>query len=84
MHALGERLLIVNCGSKLSKRYFKSYIQLHINAFECTIEEAKDRVYHHLFKRNEQMYGSEAFANFITAFEEMRENAHEDTITIAK
>jgi hypothetical protein len=74
--------MTVNCGSKLSKRYFKSYIGLHMNAYECSLEEAKEKAYHRLFKGNEHTYGIETYTNFVTAYEEMREIPHEERIAV--
>lgn len=66
-------MIIKNAG-KLSKSYFKSYMNLVMNAREMTLEEAKSFSFEELFHNDKDTYGRSTYLEFEEAYSEMKES----------
>lgn len=49
--------MVSNHAGTLTQDYFKSYIKLVMNANECSLKEAKNMAFKHLFETNESRFG---------------------------
>jgi hypothetical protein len=50
--------MVVNHAGTLTQDYFRSYIKLVMNANECSLKEAKNKTFKHLFETNESRFGN--------------------------
>ena len=63
--------MTINHAGTLKKEYFISYMNLIMNAFGCSIEEAKERTFERLFRLKENDMGQETFSQFLLAYQEL-------------
>ncbi|MCM3441320.1 hypothetical protein AB3Z07_27565 (plasmid) [Metabacillus halosaccharovorans] len=63
--------MVINHAGVLKKEYFIAYLKLIINAFECSIEQAKAITFERLFGLNENSLGKETYLHFLNAYEEI-------------
>ncbi|WP_077325025.1 hypothetical protein [Virgibacillus siamensis] len=64
--------MIINRGGDLHKEYFVSYMNLIMNAMECSVEKAKDVTFQRLFKNNPKKLGVTSYQEFLLAYEELQ------------
>ncbi|MFD5853309.1 hypothetical protein ACFWGC_24520 [Cytobacillus pseudoceanisediminis] len=50
---------------------FISYMNLIMNAFGCSLDEAKERTFERLFRLKENDMGQETFTQFLLAYQEL-------------
>ncbi|WP_347551112.1 hypothetical protein ABFG93_04845 [Pseudalkalibacillus hwajinpoensis] len=67
--------MVTKNAGKLSKKYFKSYIQLVMNSRGFSLEEAKAFTFKELFQGDEMTNGQASYQQFLEACEEMSEEA---------
>jgi len=63
--------MVSNHAGTLTQDYFKSYIKLVMNANECSLKEAKNMAFKHLFETNESRFGKGTYKNFLLAYKEL-------------
>lgn len=63
--------MTINHAGALKKEYFISYIKLIMNAFGCSVEEAKDKTFERLFRLREIEMGKETYEQFILAYRDL-------------
>ncbi|MGN7177440.1 hypothetical protein [Cytobacillus sp. SAFR-174] len=63
--------MTINHAGALKKEYFISYMKLIMNAFGCSVEEAKDTTFERLFRLRESEMGQETYIQFILAYQEL-------------
>lgn len=63
--------MTINHAGSLKKEYFISYMKLIMNAFGCSVEEAKDKTFERLFRLQEIEMGQETYEQFILAYREL-------------
>ncbi|CAG9623620.1 hypothetical protein [Sutcliffiella rhizosphaerae] len=63
--------MTINHAGSLEKEYFISYMKLVMNAFGCSIEEAKDKTFERLFHFRENEMGHETYTQFLLAYQEL-------------
>ncbi|MCJ8007162.1 hypothetical protein ACFFF5_06610 [Lederbergia wuyishanensis] len=66
--------MVINHGGSLKKEYFISYMKLIMNAFGCTVEEAKDKTFERLFRFQENEMGQQTYNQFLLAYQEIKNN----------
>ncbi|MGD6876172.1 hypothetical protein [Bacillus infantis] len=71
------RQMTINHAGSLKKEYFISYMNLLMKAFECSVDEAKERTFERLFRLNENEMGKETFAQFHLAYQELLKRSKE-------
>lgn len=64
--------MIINNAGSLRKEYFIAYMKLLMNAFECSIEVAKERTFAKLFQLNKDNMGEETYTQFLLAYQELK------------
>ncbi|MBN8210589.1 hypothetical protein JI666_17680 [Bacillus sp. NTK071] len=63
--------MVTKNGSKLSKTYFKSYMQLVISSRGFSLAEARDYAFEEIFQNDKTMNGAYSFEQFEQAYKEM-------------
>ncbi|KMM39082.1 hypothetical protein [Guptibacillus hwajinpoensis] len=63
--------MVTKNGSKLSKTYFKSYMQLVMSSREFSLDEARAYAFAEIFQNDETTNGPASFEQFELAYEEM-------------
>lgn len=63
--------MTVNNGGKLSKEYFSAYLNLIMNANQCSKSQAKEYMEEHFFKNNKDTFGQYTYSNFLKAVNEL-------------
>ena len=63
--------MITKNAGKLSKAYFKSYMQLVMSARDFSLEEARSYAFEELFQGDEMKNGEETYQKFTQAYEEL-------------
>ncbi|MDP4550561.1 hypothetical protein Q9251_06670 [Alkalihalobacillus macyae] len=63
--------MVTKNGSKLSKTYFKSYMQLVMSSREFSLDEARAYAFKEIFQNEETTNGLASFQQFEQAYEEM-------------
>lgn len=63
--------MVMKNGSKLSKTYFKSYMQLVMSSREFSLDEARAYAFEEIFQNDETTNGPASFEQFEQAYEEM-------------
>ncbi len=66
--------MITKNAGKLTKSYFKSYMQLAMSAREFSLDEAKAFAFKELFQNDEKKNGSASYENFQKAYKEMADD----------
>jgi hypothetical protein len=69
--------MTINHAGALKKEYFIAYMNLIMNAFECSVEEAKDRTFERLFRLRESEMGQETYAQFLLAYRDLIKHSNE-------
>lgn len=64
--------MTINHAGTLKKEYFMSYMNLIMNAFGCSIDEAKEKTFERLFRLKENDMGQETFTQFLLAYQELK------------
>lgn len=64
--------MVTKNGSKLSKRYFKSYMKLVMSSREFSLDEARDYAFEEIFQNDETTNGEFSFEQFEQAYKEMK------------
>ncbi|MBY7141785.1 hypothetical protein KFZ56_01480 [Virgibacillus sp. NKC19-3] len=64
--------MVVNHGGTLSKEYFKSYIQLMMNAKRCSLADAGEITTRQFFGMNKDRFGESTYKNFMKALSELK------------
>lgn len=65
--------MITKNAGKLTKSYFKSYMQLVMSAREFSLDEARAFAFEELFQGDKKKNGSASYENFEEAYKEMAE-----------
>ncbi|WP_226658767.1 hypothetical protein [Pseudalkalibacillus hwajinpoensis] len=65
--------MITKNAGKLSKAYFKSYMQLVMSARAFSLDEAKSFAFDELFQSDEMKNGKETYQKFTQAYTELLE-----------
>ncbi|MBT2756807.1 hypothetical protein J7E71_12680 [Mesobacillus foraminis] len=65
--------MVINHAGALKKEYFLSYMKLIMNAYGCTVEEAKEQTFKRLFRLQENEMGTETYGQFLLAYEDLKE-----------
>ncbi|QXE01924.1 hypothetical protein [Terribacillus sp. DMT04] len=60
--------MILNKGGKLSTAYFLSYLELVMNARQCSRAEAREIVFTRLFDQDKNKLGPDTYQAFETAY----------------
>ncbi|MBG9585971.1 hypothetical protein [Cytobacillus firmus] len=68
--------MTINHAGSLKKEYFISYMKLIMNAFGCSVEEAKDKTFERMFRLREIEMGQETYTQFILAYRELLNHAN--------
>lgn len=63
--------MTINHAGALKKEYFISYMKLLMNAFGCSVEEAKDKTFERLFRLRESEMGQETYTQFLLAYRDL-------------
>jgi hypothetical protein len=63
--------MITKNAGKLSKAYFKSYMQLVMSSRDFSLEKARSFAFEELFQGDEMKNGEETFQKFTQAYEEL-------------
>ncbi len=64
---------MINHGGALRKEYFASYMNLIINAMECSVQKARDITFQRLFRNNTKALGETSYKEFLFAYEELQQ-----------
>ena len=64
-------MMITKNAGKLSKAYFKSYLQLVMSTRDFSLKEAKTYAFEELFQGEEWKNGKETYNKFTQAYEEL-------------
>lgn len=70
--------MTINHAGALKKEYFISYMKLIMNAFGCSVEEAKDKTFKRLFQLRESEMGQETYAQFILAYRDLLNETNDE------
>jgi len=65
--------MVVNRGGNLSKAYFLAYLNLIMQAKECTISCAQHYMLEQFFKGDADHFGQISYQSFMQAVEEIQE-----------
>ncbi|URT69112.1 hypothetical protein LIS77_15030 [Cytobacillus firmus] len=69
--------MTINHAGALKKEYFISYMKLIMNAFGCSVEEAKDKTFERLFRLQEIEMGQETYEQFILAYRDLIKHSND-------
>ncbi|KML36857.1 MULTISPECIES: hypothetical protein [Cytobacillus] len=69
--------MTINHAGALKKEYFISYMKLIMNAFGCSVEEAKDKTFERLFRLREIEMGQETYEQFILAYRDLIKHSND-------
>ncbi|EWG11210.1 hypothetical protein [Cytobacillus firmus] len=69
--------MTINHAGVLKKEYFISYMKLIMNAFGCSVEEAKDKTFERLFRFQESEMGQETYTQFLLAYRELLNHSND-------
>ncbi|UOE53711.1 hypothetical protein LIT38_16465 [Bacillus sp. CMF12] len=69
--------MTINHAGALKKEYFISYMKLLMNAFGCSVEEAKDRTFERLFRLRESEMGKETYTQFLLAYRDLLNHSND-------
>ncbi|MGD6792624.1 hypothetical protein [Metabacillus indicus] len=64
--------MVINHAGALRKEYFIAYMNLMMNAFGCTDEEAFDKTFQRLFQSQETYLGNESYQQFLLAYDQLK------------
>jgi hypothetical protein len=69
----GAVTMVVNRGGNLSKAYFMAYLNLIMQAKECTVSCAQQYMLDQFFKGNANHFGQVSYQSFMQAVEDILE-----------
>lgn len=69
--------MTINHAGTLKKEYFMSYMNLIMNAFGCSFDEAKEKTFERLFRLKENDMGQETFTQFLLAYHELKNQSND-------
>ncbi|WHY32406.1 hypothetical protein QNH44_15395 [Cytobacillus firmus] len=69
--------MTINHAGALKKEYFISYMKLIMNAFGCSVEEAKDKTFERLFRLREIEMGQETYEQFFLAYRDLIKHSND-------
>ncbi|MED4136011.1 hypothetical protein P4668_26920 [Priestia megaterium] len=66
--------MTINHSSTLNKEYFLSYMKLIMNAYQNTVDQAKELAFQRLFESHINSLGCNSYENFLLAYNELKES----------
>lgn len=65
--------MVINHAGALRTEYFIAYMKLIMNAFECSVEQARNITFERLFRSKEDYLGNESYIQFLKAYEAIKQ-----------
>ncbi|UAL53027.1 hypothetical protein LIT32_04270 [Bacillus sp. CMF21] len=65
--------MVINHAGALRTEYFIAYMNLIMNAFECSVEQARNLTFERLFQSKEDYLGNESYRQFLKAYEAIKQ-----------
>ncbi|WHZ58567.1 hypothetical protein [Metabacillus hrfriensis] len=65
--------MVINHAGTLRPEFFIAYMNLIMNAFECSVEQARNLTFERLFQSKEDDLGNESYKQFLKAYEAIKQ-----------